>query len=330
MDRIAAAKVAQQPWIEMYRPETLDQMLLQKTTRQLLQSMIDSSAIRNLIISGPPGIGKTTTAQCLAHVIPVERRRDCITELNSSNDRGIKPIMALSDFCKKSVTYVDENRKTVSLQKIIVFDEADRILDKSQMAIVKLMSDFPNVAFIFTCNDSSLIIEAIQSSCTILRYLPIPRDVMTERLAGICDAHRAKYTKDGIKRAVLYSKGDMRRAINIAQSTWSGFGSISAENIQRLYPLPSFDRIEKILDMCRKGKLNDALGEVRSMQNEGTSAQDILSTIQTVLITNEAIDEKFRIMALEELGRALFALSMFQTQLQLEAYFARVCSHKLL
>lgn len=319
----------QRPWIELYRPQTIDKLLLPDTTRKLLENSITDKTLCNLVICGPPGVGKTSTINCLAQQLLGDRYRDCVIELNSSNDRGVSAIQSVEDFCKKSSVYVDTNGKTVTSPKIILYDEADRITDKAQMVIVQLMDKYPKVSFTFTCNESSLIIEAIQSKCTILRYLPIPRDLMTERLTTICDAHGAKYTKEGIKRAVLYSKGDMRRAINIAQSVWSGFGTINPEGINRLYPVPSLDTIVRILELCKRGKLNDVLTDVHAMQISGTSTQDILSTLQIVLNTHPDIDDKFRMHALKSLGQAMFAISMFQTQLQLDACFASICAYKL-
>jgi replication factor C subunit 2/4 len=334
-----SSRSTQRPWIELYRPNTLDDIILQPMERKFLERIREdapkvsdsdtahvSRNMPGLIICGPPGTGKTTTLICLAMHALGSHYEDGLIELNSSNDRGITAIESLMVFCKKSSTYVNQSGKTCTFQKIIIFDEADRITDKAQMAIADLMNKYPNVAFTFTCNDSTLIVADIQSKCSILRYNQIERKVMAERLITICNKHGAKWSQKGIDEAVMDANGDMRKAINIAQSVWSGFGEITPTNIRKLHPRPSSDTINIIFKYCKKGQLNQALEILHLMQSEGSSSQDILMSMQNFLNVDQEFEPIFRMRCIGALGKGMYASSTFQTSLQLDACIASICS----
>lgn len=337
----------QRPWTELYRPDTLNDIIMQPTERKLFESILESApgdqgndtsstptskvtGVPHLIICGPTGCGKTTTLLCLARQLLGDRYASGVIELNSSNDRGLPAIESLRDFCKKSSTYTNEAGKSCNFPKIIIFDEADRITDKAQMAIAELMGKYPGVAFTFTCNDSTLIVGDIQSKCTILRYRPTDRKVMGERLVAICDAHRAKWTREGIDEIVLDSRGDMRRAINIAQSVWSGYHEITPETIRKLHPRPPTGYLRKICEHCKEGELNEALAILHGMMTDGTSSQDVMAGMQTFLNVDTELEVHFRMHCIACLGRGMYAASSFQTALQLDATIAGMCAPALL
>ena len=52
-------------WVEQYRPKTVDECILPKTLKTQLQSYVDKQDISNLILSGGPGVGKTTAARAM-------------------------------------------------------------------------------------------------------------------------------------------------------------------------------------------------------------------------------------------------------------------------
>lgn len=324
-------KNTQRPWTELYRPDTLTDIILQDTERALLESILKrSTAVPDLIICGPPGTGKTTTLLCLARQLLGREYGKYVIELNSSNDRGLPAIESLKDFCKKSSAYTNEENKICNYPKIIIFDEADRITDKAQMAIAELMGKYPSVSFTFTCNDSTLIVGDIQSKCTILRYKPTDRKVMSERLITICDAHKAKWSTEGIDEIVLDAKGDMRRAINIAQSVWSGYSEITPDTIRKLHPRPPTESLKKVFNYCKEGKLNKAIALIHEILNDGTSAQDIIAGMQNYLNVDTDIEANYRMHCMASVGRAMYASSSFQTALQLDACIANMAAPALL
>ena len=54
------------PWVEKYRPKNSDEILLDSFIKVKIDKILENKSIPNLIITGEPGTGKTSTILCLA------------------------------------------------------------------------------------------------------------------------------------------------------------------------------------------------------------------------------------------------------------------------
>tara|TARA_B100000085_G_scaffold10710_1_gene9265 strand:+ start:2494 stop:3060 length:567 start_codon:yes stop_codon:yes gene_type:complete len=52
-------------WVEKYRPKTIDDCILPDSTKEVMNKFVEKGEIPNLLLAGPPGIGKTTVAKAL-------------------------------------------------------------------------------------------------------------------------------------------------------------------------------------------------------------------------------------------------------------------------
>ena len=155
------------PWIEKYRPRTIDELVVDEVVKKRIRYYIDNKEIPDLLIAGIPGIGKTTTILCLASSILGPFIKTAVLELNASDERGIKTVEEeITNFCKRKITFSHANQ-----HKIVMLDEVDNMTKKAQQKVNILMGMYHKTTrFAFTCNDSTKIIEGIQSRCTMLRY----------------------------------------------------------------------------------------------------------------------------------------------------------------
>ena len=123
------------PWVEKYRPILLSDIVGNEETINRLKVFGEEGNLPNLIISGPPGTGKTTSILCLARqLLGASVYKEAVLEMNASNDRGIDCVRnKIKMFAQKKVT-LEKGR-----HKIIILDEADSMTDGAQQVCVSIL-----------------------------------------------------------------------------------------------------------------------------------------------------------------------------------------------
>jgi replication factor C subunit 2/4 len=286
------------PWIEKYRPAKLSQIVGNKRIISNLQSIAESGNLPNLILAGPPGTGKTTSVLALAHELLGENFKKAVIELNASDERGINVVRdKIKRFAQQKIP-LPEGR-----HKIIILDEADSMTSSAQGSMRVTISDYSNTTrFVLACNDSSKIIEAIQSRCTVLRFGKLSSEDIKERIKYVLNTEQAKYDESGLKAIVDTCNGDMRYALNNAQSCIVGFEEVNEENVYKIVELPRPKEIEKIFNFCVEKKLREAINQFDELYDDGYSCLEIISVLNRLVQDNEKIDDRLRIALLKAIS----------------------------
>ena len=119
-----AQAVASLPWVEKYRPRKIDEIVGNKDAVERLAAIASTGNMPNLIFTGPPGIGKTTSVLCLAHALLGPSYKDAVLELNASDDRGIDVVRnKIKMFAQKKVTLPPGRHKIILLDEAGVHDK---------------------------------------------------------------------------------------------------------------------------------------------------------------------------------------------------------------
>ena len=326
---ISSELLGEIPWTEKYRPTNINDIIVDQNIKQKINKIVEEKTMPDIIITGVPGIGKTTTILCLAKKLLGKYMNDGIIELNASDDRGIKAVHeSIVYFCKKKFE-IDENDGKYAKHKIILLDEADNMTKKAQQLINRLMDEYHHsTRFAFTCNNSSDIIEAIQSRCDILRYRRVEPKKVTKRLQNICEKEKVKYTKQGIESIVSTAQGDMRRAINSLQLIHNGYGLITVDNVYKLCDIPHPKIIKDIFKHCDNKEFEEALALIMELIGKGYSESDISTSMMDILksITYDELEEDIKIKFLVEIGKARIIIGKgINTPLQLTGCIAKLC-----
>ncbi len=266
------------PWVEKYRPVNSEQILLDPFIKTKINKMLETKSIPNLIITGEPGTGKTSTIICLAKQIYNEKQySEYVLELNASDDRGLYMINnTIYPFCKK---------KTDGTNKLIILDECDSITPKAQNLLANIISEFrKNTRFVFICNDCTQIIESIQSLCMIIKYPRISKKDLFDKIHNICLKENIEFNNSGIESLLFVSDMDIRQSINNLECIYYAFGKLSMENVYKMIDKPKPIYIEKIINDCLNGKLTEAIETTKELYLKGYYPNDILLTFMKCLL----------------------------------------------
>ncbi|TFK99671.1 P-loop containing nucleoside triphosphate hydrolase protein [Pterulicium gracile] len=310
------------PWVEKYRPTVLDDVVGNEETIDRLKVIGQNGNCPHIIISGLPGIGKTTSIHCLAHQLLGDAYKEGVLELNASDDRGIDVVRnKIKSFAQKKVTLPPGRHK------IIILDEADSMTTGAQQALRRTMEIYSNTTrFCLACNMSNKIIEPIQSRCAILRYAKLKDQEILKRLLEVCEFENVQFNDEGLSALIFTSEGDMRQAINNLQSTHSGFGFISADNVFKVCDQPHPVLVQATIRACVKGDVDVAMAKLTSLWDQGYSAVDIVVTFFRVVKTFDELPEYTKLEFIKEIGFThMRILEGVGTLIQLAGLVARLC-----
>jgi len=313
------------PWIEKYRPETFQEIVGNQETVSRLGVFAKDGNVPNIIIAGPPGVGKTTTILCLARLLLGENFKEAVLELNASNDRGIDVVRnRIKMFAQQKVTLPKGKHK------IIILDEADSMTEAAQQALRRTMELFSSTTrFALACNSSEKIIEPIQSRCAMLRYSKLSDAQVLAKVLEVCKKENVDHSDDGLEAIVFTAQGDMRQALNNLQSTHEGFGFVKSENVFKVCDEPHPILVKDMLNHCVNSDIEQSYKIMAHLWKLGYSSEDIVTSIFRVCKTHN-LPEYLKLEFIKEIGLTHLALVQgTQSLLQLSGMLARLCQVSL-
>ncbi|KAI0766074.1 P-loop containing nucleoside triphosphate hydrolase protein [Irpex lacteus] len=269
----AAAEAENLPWVEKYRPVTLDDVVSHKDITSTIEKFIEKNRLPHLLFYGPPGTGKTSTILAVARRIYGADFRKQILELNASDDRGI-------DVVREQIKNFAETRTLFSKGfKLIILDEADMMTTAAQAALRRVIEQYTkNVRFCIICNYVNKIVPAIQSRCTRFRFSPLPITEVEKRLSTVIEAENCKLTEDGRQALLKLSKGDMRRALNVLQACHAAYDLIGETEVYDCTGTPQPVDVATIVNSMFSDEFTTSYKMISTLKTErGLALQDLLN-----------------------------------------------------
>ena len=202
-------------WVESYRPQTIDDCILPDGIKNTFKQFVEKGEVPNLLLSGPPGCGKTTVAKALCHELKVD-----YYVINGSDE---------GRFLDTVRTNAKNFASTVSLastakHKVIIIDEADNTTPDVQLCLRAFTEEFiGNCRFIFTCNYKNKIIQPLHSRCAVVDFSIKGKERQAlagkffQRLQQILDTESVEYDQKVLVELINKHFPDWRRVLNELQ-----------------------------------------------------------------------------------------------------------------
>jgi replication factor C small subunit len=262
-------------WSEKYRPKKLSQVVDQKEIIKGISNLIKSPDIPHMLFAGPAGVGKTTTALCIAMELLGEEWRKNTLELNASDERGIKMVRERVKEFAASIKLAGD--REFGRPKIIILDEADEMTSEAQTALRRIIEDSAKTTrFVIICNYLSQIIEPIQSRCVVFRFTRLPKEYVIDHLKMICEQQKVKYEEKALAQIFEATGGDLRHSINIMQAS-AGMGSVSVASVTAAIGLSGRAKVGEVLRLAMSGRFNDSRAKLLELtQVHGMSEGDFM------------------------------------------------------
>jgi replication factor C subunit 3/5 len=173
----------------------------------------------------------------------------------------------------------------------------------SQFALRRIIEQFAsNARFCLICNYSSQIIPALQSRCTKFRFGPLSDEETEKRVRYIAEAEKIQVSDDGIKAILKLGKGDMRRILNVLQSTALTFPVIDSRAVHLTTGDPLPEDMQFLVKTLMSSKFEDCVNVVEKMRSErGYSLVDIIREVHDIVKSIE-MPRKARILVHSDLA----------------------------
>ena len=212
-------------FVEKYRPQVIDDCILPDDTKKTFKEFVAKGEIPNLLLAGPPGIGKTTIAKALCN----ELGADYYVINGSDEGRFLDTVRNQAKNFASTVSLTGSSK-----HKVIIIDEADNTGNDVQLLLrANIEAFYNNCRFIFTCNYKNKIIEPLHSRCAVIDFTIKGKQkaqlagAFFKRLQTILDQEKVEYDQKVLAELVSKHFPDFRRVLNECQRYSTG-GKIDA------------------------------------------------------------------------------------------------------
>ncbi len=207
-------------FVEKYRPQVIEDCILPDETKKTFREFVEKGEIPNLLLAGPPGIGKTTIAKALCN----ELGADYYVINGSDEGRFLDTVRNQAKNFASTVSLTGSSK-----HKVIIIDEADNTGNDVQLLLrANIEAFYNNCRFIFTCNYKNKIIEPLHSRCAVIDFTIKGKQRVQlagsffQRLQSILDAEKIEYDEKVVAELVSKHFPDFRRVLNEIQRYSTG------------------------------------------------------------------------------------------------------------
>jgi len=258
------------PWIEKYRPQDLNSIILDSETSTIFNNMIKLNYYPNMIFYGPPGTGKTTTIMCLLKHYPYSNH---IIHLNASDERGIEVIRT------QLYAFIHSKGLFQNQMKFIILDEVDSMTKQAQNSLITLLTN-TNVRFCLICNYISKLIPALRDYFLIIPFYNSVSD--NSYIKNIIKLEQLRLKKGVIDDIIFNYSPDLRSIVNSLQAYQSYTYPLISKGIIKLNCVKYNAKVKKyVKQVCLKDYL---IKLFLHMMNYNISTELILMMKDLILV----------------------------------------------
>jgi replication factor C subunit 3/5 len=282
----------QLPWIEKYRPIHLNDVVSHTNIIKIFDMFVKKSSLPNMILFGSPGIGKTSIIKACAKQLYQDDVNLMTLEINASEERGIDVVRnTISHFALCSSSFTWNNKK---MCKLVILDEADSMTYDAQSAMKGIIDLYSHITrFCLVCNCIKKIHYSIISRCVKLRLHPIKMEEVFSHIKNMCLCEKIDISDVALSDIIKYSKGDMRKIINVLQSISTTYEHISLKHVTTYLNKISTEHFKMMLDSLYNMNIKSSYKVIYNIMNDyGYSLHEFINELNDILLSFIICNEK--------------------------------------
>tara|TARA_B100000900_G_C20533452_1_gene697323 strand:+ start:453 stop:1370 length:918 start_codon:yes stop_codon:yes gene_type:complete len=265
------------PWVEKYRPDVFEDIILDDNNRELFKNILDRNYFPNLLLHGPPGIGKTTTIINLINKFKKknnEESKTLVIHLNASDERGI-------DIIRNNIyNFVLTDNLFSKGTKFVILDEVDYMTRIAQQALKCLIQEYnKDIRYCLICNYISKIDYSLQYEFVKVRFNKLNEDDIFNYLNKINKKENINMNKNTIKTIIKSYDSDIRSMINYMQSNMHNKINILDDNVYK-----------NLLTINNNENINNFNKSLSSLENKYKINKSLILKNYIIYLLNNKLD----------------------------------------
>ncbi|MBK9324428.1 MAG: DNA polymerase III subunit gamma/tau [Bdellovibrionaceae bacterium] len=301
-----------------WRPQSFNEVVGQNHITQTLTNALRNNRLHHaLLLTGPRGTGKTSSARILAKAlrcsnaidfVPCDKCESCleisqgrspdVMELDGASNNGVDAIRDLRD----SVSYMPARGK----YKVYIIDEVHMLSTSAFNALLKTLEEPPaHVIFILATTEVQKIPQTILSRCQRYDFRRISIKQITEQLQKICLSENIRADEEALWMVARQGDGSMRDSLSLLDQVITfANGPLTRQNVVEILGLTN----RSLLFETLQGLVNrDTKAIMAILEKVATSgfephlfSQDLLEMIRNLLLVKVSGPEASQILELPD------------------------------